>query len=345
MLLTKGVAVAYEQPPFVHHIGHRQLAGNAGSRDLREGGLTGEIGARDGPGSDLVGLQDCLHCSSVDVLGQQDGKGKGSGDDPGRFREDSDREIGQQVTPAPMVLLAACDEAIQTLQLDPTNRTGEFGRAQVVAGADKEEAVINVRIGRSNLRPIAALTHPAMGPQAAHGVGQISVVGHHDATLEGGQMVAEEKGEARCTSQLTRAHPSALSTRRSACVLQHLQAQRLQRLTVGGHAQQMNRKGCAGSGPHGLGRTTWTKTQAVLFDVHKHRYEPNLGHGEEARGPAHGGYQDLVTALSPDEVADGLNLYAIRDRPWQIQACSAKSGEGLQDGMEWLVKQVRPSRR
>ena len=55
--------------------------------------------------------------------------------------------------------------------------------------------------------------------------------------------------------------------------------------------------------------------------------------------------QDLVTALSPDEVADGLNLYAIRDRPWQIQACSAKSGEGLQDGMEWLVKQVRPSRR
>ena len=55
--------------------------------------------------------------------------------------------------------------------------------------------------------------------------------------------------------------------------------------------------------------------------------------------------QDLVTALSPDEVAEGLNLYSIRDRPWQIQACSAKTGEGLQDGMEWLVKQVRPSRR
>ena len=55
--------------------------------------------------------------------------------------------------------------------------------------------------------------------------------------------------------------------------------------------------------------------------------------------------QDLVTALSPDEVADGLNLYSIRDRPWQIQACSAKTGEGLQDGMEWLVKQVRPSKK
>lgn len=55
--------------------------------------------------------------------------------------------------------------------------------------------------------------------------------------------------------------------------------------------------------------------------------------------------QDLVTALSPNEVADGLNLYSIRDRPWQIQACSAKTGEGLQDGMEWLVKQVRPSKK
>ena len=55
--------------------------------------------------------------------------------------------------------------------------------------------------------------------------------------------------------------------------------------------------------------------------------------------------QDLVTALSPDEVADALNLYSIRDRPWQIQACSAKTGEGLQDGMEWLVKQVRPTKK
>ena len=55
--------------------------------------------------------------------------------------------------------------------------------------------------------------------------------------------------------------------------------------------------------------------------------------------------QDLVTALSPDEVADGLNLYSIRDRPWQIQACSTKTGEVLQDVMEWLVKQVGPTKK
>ena len=41
------------------------------------------------------------------------------------------------------------------------------------------------------------------------------------------------------------------------------------------------------------------------------------------------------------QIADGLNLFAIHDRPWQIQPCSAKSGDGLRDGMEWLVKQVK----
>jgi ADP-ribosylation factor-like protein 3 len=48
--------------------------------------------------------------------------------------------------------------------------------------------------------------------------------------------------------------------------------------------------------------------------------------------------QDLVGAMSADEIADELNLVGIRDRPWQIQACSAKEGSGLTDGMEWLMK-------
>ena len=50
--------------------------------------------------------------------------------------------------------------------------------------------------------------------------------------------------------------------------------------------------------------------------------------------------QDLMNALPPDEIAEGLNLAAIRDRPWHIQSASAKTGEGLQDGMEWLVEQI-----
>jgi ADP-ribosylation factor-like protein 3 len=51
--------------------------------------------------------------------------------------------------------------------------------------------------------------------------------------------------------------------------------------------------------------------------------------------------QDLVGALTSDEIADELNLVGIRDRPWQIQACSATQNEGLAEGMEWLMKIVK----
>ena len=54
--------------------------------------------------------------------------------------------------------------------------------------------------------------------------------------------------------------------------------------------------------------------------------------------------QDLLNAVDASELSDSLNLHLIRDRTWQIQACSAKSGEGLQNGMEWLVKQMNESK-
>ncbi|XP_019329388.1 PREDICTED: ADP-ribosylation factor-like protein 3 isoform X1 [Aptenodytes forsteri] len=40
--------------------------------------------------------------------------------------------------------------------------------------------------------------------------------------------------------------------------------------------------------------------------------------------------QDLVTAAPTAEIAEGLSLHTYRDREWQIQACSALSGEGVQ---------------
>lgn len=39
--------------------------------------------------------------------------------------------------------------------------------------------------------------------------------------------------------------------------------------------------------------------------------------------------QDLFNSAPASELAEGLHLPSIRDRPWQIQACSAISGEGL----------------
>jgi len=47
--------------------------------------------------------------------------------------------------------------------------------------------------------------------------------------------------------------------------------------------------------------------------------------------------QDLMNALPASEISTGLNLVTIRDREWQIQACSAKTKEGLQEGLEWLI--------
>lgn len=73
--------------------------------------------------------------------------------------------------------------------------------------------------------------------------------------------------------------------------------------------------------------------------------------------------QDLLNALPASEVhalccigtkfyhqiAQTLELHKIRDRMWQIQACSAKKTEekdakksnGLAEGMEWVVKNIK----
>lgn len=51
--------------------------------------------------------------------------------------------------------------------------------------------------------------------------------------------------------------------------------------------------------------------------------------------------QDLVGSMTASEVAESLQLLTIRDRAWQIQGCSAKDGEGLREGMEWLIKQQK----
>ncbi|CAM9379726.1 unnamed protein product [Lampetra fluviatilis] len=55
--------------------------------------------------------------------------------------------------------------------------------------------------------------------------------------------------------------------------------------------------------------------------------------------------QDLLTAAPASEIAEGLNLHTIRDRVWQIQACSALTGEGVQDGMNWVCKNVNAKKK
>ena len=39
--------------------------------------------------------------------------------------------------------------------------------------------------------------------------------------------------------------------------------------------------------------------------------------------------QDLPTAEPPNEISNCMDLHSIRDRSWQIQPCSAMTGEGV----------------
>jgi len=47
--------------------------------------------------------------------------------------------------------------------------------------------------------------------------------------------------------------------------------------------------------------------------------------------------QDLPNAMCAAEVTQGLGLYTTRTRDWFIQSTCATSGEGIHDGLDWLV--------
>ena len=44
--------------------------------------------------------------------------------------------------------------------------------------------------------------------------------------------------------------------------------------------------------------------------------------------------------MTPEEITKELGLDGVRERVWQILPCSAKTGDGLQDAMEWIVLQI-----
>ncbi|KAJ6238289.1 adp-ribosylation factor [Anaeramoeba flamelloides] len=46
--------------------------------------------------------------------------------------------------------------------------------------------------------------------------------------------------------------------------------------------------------------------------------------------------QDLHQSMDAIEISKKLNLSTIRDRKWYIQPCTATTGEGVYEGLEWL---------
>ncbi|EME29656.1 ADP-ribosylation factor-like protein 5B [Galdieria sulphuraria] len=53
--------------------------------------------------------------------------------------------------------------------------------------------------------------------------------------------------------------------------------------------------------------------------------------------------QDMKQAASAAEISESLALHDIKTHSWTIQPCSGVTGEGLQDGMEWLADHVKTS--
>ncbi|KAJ3410652.1 Arf GTPase arl1 [Chytridiales sp. JEL 0842] len=51
--------------------------------------------------------------------------------------------------------------------------------------------------------------------------------------------------------------------------------------------------------------------------------------------------QDLKGAMSVTEVSEALNLTDMKNRQWTIFKCSAQTGEGLTDSLDWLVNTVQ----
>jgi tripartite motif-containing protein 23 len=51
--------------------------------------------------------------------------------------------------------------------------------------------------------------------------------------------------------------------------------------------------------------------------------------------------QDVAGCSSIEDIADSFSLYKLCcGRSWHIQACDAKSGNGLQEGLDWLCRQL-----
>ncbi len=55
-------------------------------------------------------------------------------------------------------------------------------------------------------------------------------------------------------------------------------------------------------------------------------------------------HQDVVgreTGCGPEDVAKGLGLHALRGRQWFCQGCSAVSGQGIYEGLDWITNELK----
>jgi small GTP-binding protein len=55
--------------------------------------------------------------------------------------------------------------------------------------------------------------------------------------------------------------------------------------------------------------------------------------------------QDLPNSMQSNEVADKLGLHDMRSRQWFVQSTSATSGQGIFEGLDWLARSLKSTRK
>ena len=50
---------------------------------------------------------------------------------------------------------------------------------------------------------------------------------------------------------------------------------------------------------------------------------------------------DLSSSMTVLEVSEALDLSNITDRNWTVQPCSAKLGQGIEEGLNWITKKIQ----
>eukprot|EP00349_Pseudokeronopsis_sp_Brazil_P002216 CAMPEP_0202963032 /NCGR_PEP_ID=MMETSP1396-20130829/7036_1 /ASSEMBLY_ACC=CAM_ASM_000872 /TAXON_ID= /ORGANISM="Pseudokeronopsis sp., Strain Brazil" /LENGTH=64 /DNA_ID=CAMNT_0049683939 /DNA_START=353 /DNA_END=547 /DNA_ORIENTATION=- len=51
--------------------------------------------------------------------------------------------------------------------------------------------------------------------------------------------------------------------------------------------------------------------------------------------------QDVSGALAPKDIREVLELDRIQGRHWSIVPCSAMTGEGLLEGIDWVTNDIK----
>jgi hypothetical protein len=49
--------------------------------------------------------------------------------------------------------------------------------------------------------------------------------------------------------------------------------------------------------------------------------------------------------MSADQITSGLELDKINSHPWQVQPTCATTGEGLDEGFDWLADRIKEKRK